>query len=104
MRGRTNNEAFDRETGNERTRRSSGANKRAPLLEDNDDIGESIGHAAAVLRRRANVPQYTTHPVCGRSRTRNGRPSESDRERRNPGEVRHEIGILMDCAILSDEI
>ena len=81
----------------------------------------SIGHSDARVRiggchcgcvaprARPNVPRYTTHPVCGRSV---GRSSEAERaaaapsvgQDSGPGEERHEIGILMDCAILLAEI
>ena len=66
-------------------------------MEDNDDIGVSnIGkgrRAAECVLRLANVPQYTTHPVCGRVTSV-----------RTLGEVRSEIGILIACAILLAEI
>ena len=71
---------------------------------DSDDIGVSnIGHGrrgrrgVCCLRRLANVPQYTTHTVCGAG------PAVG-RSGRALGEVRSEIGILIACAILLAEI
>ena len=55
---------------------------------------EKAASAECVLHL-ANVPQYTTHPVCSRPL-----PSSV----RTPGEVGSEIGILIACAILLDEI
>ena len=56
-------------------------------------LEKAAAAAECVLRRLANVPQYTTHPVCGRV------PSV-----RTLGEVRSEIGILIACAIPLAEI
>ena len=91
-------------------------------MEDDDDIGVSIHRtqrrdathvfaleaatAAAVLRRARALMCHDirrTPFAVGRARPR-AAAAPSVGQDSGPGEERHEIGILMDCAILLAEI